>query len=263
MRGLKVGGRVRRGRQRRAADRRARGREGRAARRGRGRRAVPRSSSAESGIEGQFFQPSVLVGVTADDGDELRGDVRPGRRDRALLDRGRGDPDRERHAVRPRRVLLLAGPRPRHARRRGARVRDRRHQHRAHLDRGRAVRRREGVGDRAARARPTGSTSGSSCKYWAIGGIGGASSDRRAARLPRVHGQAPRARAALRGRRGSRIQQEYLGGFVGAFTTDDRRALHLHARSGATTSFADREERRARLPGGRALDRVPRAGSSR
>ena len=45
------------------------------------------------------------------DGDELRGDVRPGRRDRALLDRGGGRPDRERHAVRARRVLLLAGAR--------------------------------------------------------------------------------------------------------------------------------------------------------
>ena len=113
-------------------------------------------------IEGQFFQPSVLVGVPADAGDELRGDVRAGRRDRTLLDRGRGDPRRERHAVRPLRVLLLAGSRARHARGRGARVRDRRHQHRAHLDGSGAVRRRRRSRGWAARARRTGSTSGSS-----------------------------------------------------------------------------------------------------
>ncbi len=64
------------------------------------------------------------------DGDELRGDLRPGRGDRPLLDRGGGRRDRERHAVRPRGVLLLAGARPGHARGRGARVRDPRRQHR-------------------------------------------------------------------------------------------------------------------------------------
>ena len=57
--------RLRGRRQRRAADRRARGREGRAARRGRGR-ARGRGLVGGERIEGQFFQPSVLVDVTAD-----------------------------------------------------------------------------------------------------------------------------------------------------------------------------------------------------
>ena len=50
--------------------------------------AAPSSCSAASGSSGQFFQPTVLTGVPADDGDELRGDVRPGRRNRALRRRG-------------------------------------------------------------------------------------------------------------------------------------------------------------------------------
>ena len=59
----------------------------------------------------------VLRAVGADrrddgDGDELRGDVRPGRGDPPLRDRGRGRRDRERHAVRALRLLLLPGPRP-------------------------------------------------------------------------------------------------------------------------------------------------------
>ncbi len=99
-------------------------------------------------IEGQFFQPSVLLGRDRRGRDELRGDVRPGRRDRALLHRGGGRPHRQRHAVRAGRVLLLAGPRARHKGRGVARVRDPRHQHRPHLDRGRTLRRRQGVGDR-------------------------------------------------------------------------------------------------------------------
>ena len=40
------------------------------------------------------------------DGDELRGDVRPGRRHQPVRDRRRGDRDRERHALRARGVLL-------------------------------------------------------------------------------------------------------------------------------------------------------------
>ena len=35
-------------------------------------------------LEGQFFQPSILTGVTRDDGHELRGDVRPGGRHRSV-----------------------------------------------------------------------------------------------------------------------------------------------------------------------------------
>ena len=82
------------------------------------------------------------------DGDELRGDLRAGGRHQPLHHRGRGGAHGERDAVRPVELLLL----PRHvahlARLRGARVRDPRHQHRGHLDRGRAVRRHEGVGHR-------------------------------------------------------------------------------------------------------------------
>ena len=116
VRGAQGRGRVHRRRRRRAAHRRARGREGRAPRRGRASSAAPSSSSAAPA------RGAVLRAVGArrrhrGDGDELRGDVRPGGRDRALLDRGGGGPDRERHAVRARRLLLLAGPRPRDARR--------------------------------------------------------------------------------------------------------------------------------------------------
>ena len=95
-------------------------------------------------------------------GHELRGDVRPGRRDCALRNRGRSDPDRQRHPLRPRGLLLLPGSGAGEPGGRGARVRDRRRQHRAHLDRGRAVRRGQGVGNRARGGRRTASTSGSS-----------------------------------------------------------------------------------------------------
>ena len=83
---------ARAGREGRAADRPGGAREGRAARRRRARRAAPSSHLGGSRHElGQtFFEPTVLTGVTAGDGDELRGDVRPGRRDRALRDRGGG-----------------------------------------------------------------------------------------------------------------------------------------------------------------------------
>ena len=87
-------------------------------------------------LEGTFFEPTVLTGRRRLDGDDARGDVRPGRRDPALRRRGRGDPARERHPVRPRRVLLQPEPQPRLARLGGARVRDPRRQHGDHLDRG-------------------------------------------------------------------------------------------------------------------------------
>ena len=134
--------------ERRPADRRAGGREGRAPRRGRacdgGAELLARRRAASSG---QFFQPTVLAGVTPDDGDELRGDVRPGRRHRRFAT--------EDEAIRSRTTRRTASPPTSTAatsgglaRRRGARVRDRRHQHRLHLDRGGAVRRRQGVGHR-------------------------------------------------------------------------------------------------------------------
>ena len=69
--------------------------------------------------------------------------------------------------------------------------------------------------------------------------------DRRAARLPRLHGEAPRARPAVRGG-GAALQQEFLGTFVGAFTTDvGEPSTYTHM--WAYESFAEREERRARL----------------
>ena len=60
------------------------------------------------GLGGLFWQPTVIAGVTGRRGDVVRGDLRPGRRDRALRDRGAGDPRRERHALRARRLLLHA-----------------------------------------------------------------------------------------------------------------------------------------------------------
>ena len=41
-------------------------------------------------LDGQFYRPSILTGVDPGDADEPGGDVRPGGRDRALRDRGRG-----------------------------------------------------------------------------------------------------------------------------------------------------------------------------
>ncbi len=102
-------------------------------------------------LGGRFFEPTILVDVTHGDGRCARGDIRSGRAALPLQDRGRGRRPGQRHRVRPGRLLL----RPRHwphlARRRSARVRDRRHQHRHHLDRGRPVWRREGVGARPRR----------------------------------------------------------------------------------------------------------------
>ena len=45
--------------------------------------------------------------------DRARGDLRPGALDPALPRRGRGDPDRQRHAVRPRRLRVVEEPRAR------------------------------------------------------------------------------------------------------------------------------------------------------
>ena len=98
-----------------------------------------------------FFQPTVLTGVTTDAAMSYEETFGPVAGIARFSDRGRGGPDRQRHAVRPRRVLLPPRRRPRLARLRGARLRDRRHQHRLRLDRGRPVRRRQGVGHRPRR----------------------------------------------------------------------------------------------------------------
>ena len=100
-------------------------------------------------LGGTFFQPTLLTGDPLRHGDDDRGDVRAGRGHHALRRRARGDRSGERHAVRPGRVLLLARHRSHLARLRGARDRDRRNQHRVHLERGVAVRWHQGVGHRA------------------------------------------------------------------------------------------------------------------
>ena len=73
---------ARRGARRRAgpADQRGRGREGRGAHRRCGRRGRPRRGRRPAPRAGRtFFEPTVLTGVDADDGDRARGDLRPGR----------------------------------------------------------------------------------------------------------------------------------------------------------------------------------------
>ena len=254
VRGLKVADGFTRRRERRPAHRRARGREGRAPRRRRASSAAP-SSSSEASDRGPVLPAVGARRRDGRDGDELRGDVRPGRGDRALLHRGRGGTDRQRHAVRARRVLLLAGPRPRAPRRRGARVRDPRHQHgliSTEVAPFGGVK-ESGIGARAPR---TGSTSGSSSST----GRSAASRDRRAARLPRLHGEAPGARAALRD-----------GGHPDPAGDPRQPRRRVHDRVGALStyttmwrydSFAEREERRARLAGRRALEGVPREGAA-
>ena len=197
-----------------------------------------------SRIEGQFFEPSILVGVTAEMAMSCEETFGPVAGIARFSTEEEAVEDRERHAVRARRVLLLAGARPGHARGRGARVRDPRRQHRAHLDRGRAVRRREGVGHRAR---------------------GLLLRDRRMARAQvlgaRRHGRSPviveqRDYHVYTGKlpelvrlyesEGIPLQNEILGGLVGAFTTDIG-ALSTYTTLWRYDSHAEREEKRGRL----------------
>ena len=83
--------------------------------------------------------------------DAERGNLRPRRVDPDLHVGGRGDPPRQRHRIRPRRLSLHQGPEPRHARLRKARLRHDRPQPRPRLRSGRAVRRHQAVGPRARR----------------------------------------------------------------------------------------------------------------
>ena len=128
---------------------------------------LARSAARRCG--GLFYRPTVITGVTAGRRDGERGDVRPGRRHRALRDRGGGGPRGERHALRPRRVLLHArhGPRSGASRRRSSTAStastpasSRPRSRRSAASRSRAS---------AARARSTGSRSGSrsSTSAWA------------------------------------------------------------------------------------------------
>ena len=223
VRELKVGGRVRRGRQRRAADRRACGREGRAARRGRDgarcrgrrrRRAASRGSSSSRPCSSSVTRTMAMS--CEETFGPVAGIARFSTEDEAV--RIANDTPYGLAAYFYSQGLGRVGPR-----RRGARVRDRRHQHRAHLDRGRAVRRREGVRDRPRGLVLRDRRVARSCKYWAIGGIEGPVIVEQ--RDYHVYtGKLPELRAPLRGRRGSRSSRSILGGLVGAFTTDDRRA---------------------------------------
>ena len=57
------------------------------------------------------------------------------------------------------------------------------------------------------------------------------------------------------------LQQEILGGLVGAFTTDDRRALDVH--DALALRLVRRARGEARAPAGRrALEGVPREGAA-
>ena len=194
-------------------------------------------------LEGQFFQPSVLVRRAGRRGHELRGDVRPGRRDRALRRRGRGRARGERHALRARGVLLLRVERADVARVGGARVRHRRDQHGLHLDRGRAVRRNEGVGHRARRLEVR-------ARRVARAEVRGGRGRRRAVIVEQrdyhvYTGKLPEL-VRLYESEGIPLQQELLGGLVGAFTTDVG-ALSTYTTLWRYDSYAEREEKRARM----------------
>ena len=223
-------------------------REGRAPRRRRARARAPSSSLGGERLEGQFFPPSILTGVTAEMAMSREETFGPVAGIARFSTEAEAVADRERHAVRPLRLLLLARHRAHHARRRGARVRHPRRQHRADLDGGRAVRRRQGVGHRPrgllVRDRRVG-------RAQVLGDRRrrGALCDPGAARLPRLHGQAAEL-VRLYETEGIPIQAEVLGGFVGAFTVDVGDALDVHP------LLALRELRRARASGARRSRRA-------
>ena len=99
-----------------------------------------------------FFYPATVLSQRAGRRqDAERGDLRPRRVDPDLHVGGRGDPPRQRHRIRPRRLSLHQGPEPRHARLGKARLRHDRPQPRPRLRSGRAVRRHQAVGPRARR----------------------------------------------------------------------------------------------------------------
>ena len=211
--------RVRGRRPGRPADRRARAREGRAPRRRRARRVAPSSSPAASALEGQFFQPSILTGVTPEmrmSSEETFGPV-------AAI--ARFETEEEAIRIANERPYGLAAyymttrPRPHVARRRGARVRDPRGQHRPHLDRGGAVRRRQGVGHRPRGLELRRRRLGRAQVLGRRAGLERPADDRRAADYHVHTGKLPEL-VRLYADEGIAIQQEVLGGFVGAFTTD-------------------------------------------
>ena len=109
-------------------------------------------------LGGLFFEPTVLAErEPVDEGHAARRPSARSRRSSGSRTEAEAIRDGQRHRVRPRGVLLRARPRPGLARRRGHRVGHRRHQHRPDLDRGGALRRRQGIRASAARARSTAS----------------------------------------------------------------------------------------------------------
>ncbi len=108
------------------------------------------------GETGYFYRPTVLGRGTGAGAGAEGGDLRPGRADRDVLERGAGTGDGQRHRVRARRVPLHARLRPGVPHDGGPRDGDDRAQPGDGLERGRPVRRRQAVGLRP-RGRPRGS----------------------------------------------------------------------------------------------------------
>ena len=167
---MKVGRGTEHGVEGRPADRRRPARQGRRARRGRGRQGREGRSSAASELDGAgyFYEPTVLADVPDERRPAARGDLRPGRAGRGVRLRGRGDRVGQRHRVRPRRVRLHAGPRPRVPRHRGARDRHDRPQPGHGLQRGRRRSAASSSRASAARAAPRASHEYLETKYVAM-----------------------------------------------------------------------------------------------
>src|SRR5439155_602946 len=185
------------------------------------------------------------------DGDELRGDLRPGCRSRPLRDGAGGDRRGERDAVRPRGVLLQPRRRPHLAGVRGARIRDPRHQHGSDLHRGRSLRRHEGVRHR---------TRGIEVRDRGVARDQVPVHRRRRyliveQRDYHVYTGKLNELVRLYETEGIEIQQGILGGLIGVFTTDIG-ALSTYTSMWGYDSFAEREQRRARLQGVERCGRI-------
>ena len=151
-------------------------------------------------LEGQFFEPSVLTGVTMDMAMSCEETFGP------VAGINRFATEAEAVAIANDTPYGLSAyfytqrSRPDLAGRRGARVRDRRDQHGVRLLGGGAVRRHEGIGHRSRgielRCRRLGGAEIS--RRWAESGRR-SSGHRRAARLSRLHRETPRARSPVRG----------------------------------------------------------------
>ena len=122
--------RLRGGRHAWSADRHGRGREGRGAHRRRGRKGATCRRRRQAPCARRHVLRADGAGrmSTADMLIFARGNLRPGGAAVPLQDRRGGDPARQRHRVRPCRLLLQPRHRPDLARRRSAGIRHRRHQ---------------------------------------------------------------------------------------------------------------------------------------